>query len=105
MTARSRSAELARADEMRARILRNVEAWIALRRPRRFEYDPAEFTIVNDHRGRMAHERDPRAVELEYTELRLAFWNADTAGDVRIIARRAVTLARNLASRQLVTAE
>lgn len=90
---------------MRARILRNVEAWIALRRPRRFDFNPAEFTITSDDRRLPLDARDPRAVELEYAELRLSFWNADTAAEARLVARRAVTLARNLARRQLVPVE
>jgi hypothetical protein len=99
MTARSSTTAAQRADEMRARILGNPEAWAAIRRPARHEYAPADFLITSDDRRQPLSARDPRAIEAEYREHRLAFWNLQDAGAVRLVARRAVVLARHLARR------
>lgn len=102
MTARSSTTRQQRADEMRARVLEHPEAWAALRRPVRHEFDPAEFQITDDDPRRLLAERDPRAIELEYQRARLRFWNEhESAGRVRLIARRALVLARHLALRAL----
>lgn len=105
MTARSSSSRRQLADEMRARVLANIEAWIAIRRPVHRDYDPSTWRIESDDPRRPLEERDPRAIELEYRAARLAFWNEHAdAGHVRLAARRAVRLARHLAQRALAPA-
>lgn len=99
MTHRAPTPREQRADEMRARVLQHGAAWAALRRPERLEYDPAQFSDQDDDRRLSLALRDPRAIEAEYRELRLAFWTATNAGAVRLIARRALVLARHLARR------
>lgn len=101
MTARSKAAVEMLADEMRARVLSHPGAWVALRRPVYRDFDPASFSDRDDDRRLPLWQRDPRAIELEYGELRLAFWLAEKPGDVRLIARRFLMLARHLARRAL----
>ncbi len=101
MTARSATTHELLADEMRARILAHGPARLAIRRPDRLEYDPAEFTISSDDRRLPLESRDPRAIELELRELRLEFWQAAAPYRVRVIGLRCVRLARNLWRRSL----
>jgi hypothetical protein len=91
-----------RADEMRARVLSNREAWAAIRRPVCHEWAPADFSMRSDDRREPLANRDPRAIEAEYAQLRRQFWNEkNDAGTVRLIARRCVLLARHLVTRAI----
>lgn len=98
MTARSATPEQQRADEMRARILAVPEAWAAIRRPIWRRYDPVTFTITDDDRRLPFRQRDPRAIEFEYDHCRERFWSSGYAGEVRLMARRAVQIARYLSA-------
>lgn len=101
MTTRTRPTGEQLADEMRARVLSHRGAWVALQRPKRRLYDESAYTDRDDDRRLPLWHRDPRAVELEYDELRIEFWLAADAAQVHFIARRALVLARHLARRAL----
>jgi len=102
MTARGSTTRQQLADEMRARVLSNREAWRTLMRPVIRDFDDAPARLDNDDATWPLAERDPRAIALEYEFRRRRFWNEHaSAGEVRLHARRCVMLARYLIERAL----
>lgn len=100
MTAPGSPTRQQRADAMRARILAHPEAWLTLCRPRYRRLDPAEFQDTDDKRGLLLHQRDPRALEMEYEQCRARFRLSHDPGEIRWQARRAVQLNRHLSARE-----